>query len=312
MPETGGARMTTQSDSGMQVFKLVSGLILIGTVGAAAVATELSAMTIVFWRSVIGTLFLLIWCFATGILPDRTLTMRNLLLGGVAGASLVLSWAAFFAGIQRTSISTATILVHIQPFLILLLSALIWKERVTKAQLSWLGLAFIGVAMASGLSLSGGPVDPRWLTGVLIILGGACLYAITAVAGKGLAGQRGEITTLCQTVVGVIVFLPFVDLGQRIALPAWGWLTVIGVVQTGIAWVLLYSAYPHVSAPLTAVLSFVNPLTAILTDWLFFDHLLGFWQAVGLGLIVMGTLGVKLGLRPPVPGRAWIKRKGPA
>jgi len=65
--------------------RLALGLVLIGTVGAAAVATGLDAITIVFWRSVIGALFLLVWCFATRILPDRTLTARNLAFGMVAG-----------------------------------------------------------------------------------------------------------------------------------------------------------------------------------------------------------------------------------
>jgi drug/metabolite transporter (DMT)-like permease len=47
-----------------------------------------------------------------------------------------------------------------------------------------------------------------------------------------------------------------------------------------------------------AVLSFANPLTAIASDWLFYDRLLGPTQALGMGLIVLGTLGVKLGWRP--------------
>ena len=68
-------------------------------------------------------------------------------------------------------------------------------------------------------------------------------------------------------------------------------------MQTGIAWVLIHSALPFVSAAMTAVLSFVNPLTAILTDGLFFDNLLGLGQVVGMVLIVTSTLGMKLGFR---------------
>lgn len=289
--------MDESVNSNRAAIRLTLGLALIGTVGAAVVASGLDVITIVFWRSAIGALFMLVWCFATGLLPDRTITRRNLALGAVAGTSLVLSWAAFFGGILLTNISTATILFHIQPFLILLIGAVIWKERVTRDQLIWLIAAFAGVALASGLSLSSGEIDPDWLLGISIALGGAFLYAITAVAGKGLAGQRGEVTTLIQTVAGVIIFAPFVDFSQEITLPSWGWLAMIGVVQTGIGWALIYSAYPYVSTPLLAVLTFVNPLTAIATDWLFFDRLLGPAQAVGMVLIVVSTLGVKLGWR---------------
>lgn len=153
------------------------------------------------------------------------------------------------------------------------------------------------MALASGLSLSSAQLDGDWTLGVLLTLAGACVYAVTAVAGKGLAEQRGEITTLCQTVACSLIFLSFLDPGQEIPLNAWGWLAVIGVVQTGIAWVLIYSAFPFVSAPMTAVLSFVNPLTAIMTDWLFFGNLLGFGQVAGMVLIVASTLGMKFGVR---------------
>lgn len=285
-------------DSSSAIARLVSGLMLIGTVGAAVLATGLDALTIVFWRSAIGAAFMLVWCLTTGLLPDRSLSLRNLAVGLVAGTSLVLSWAAFFAGIMLTSISTATILFHIQPFLIVVIGAILWRERITQNQLIWLGLAFMGVVLASGLTLPQGQANRDWALGIAITLGGAFLYAITAIAGKGLAGQRGEITTLIQTIAGTLIFLPFVDFGQPIAIQSWGWLAVIGVVQTGIAWVLVYSAYPRLSTPMLAVLSFINPVTAIMSDWLFFGHLIGPVQALGLVLIIASTLGVKLGWAP--------------
>lgn len=284
------------TDNRTSVLKLSLGMMLIGTVGAAVVGTGLDPVTIVFWRSVIGTVFLTIWCWANG-LSLRGIPLRSLALGAVAGVSLVISWAAFFGGILLTSISTATILFHVQPFLIVLLSAVIFRERISRAQLTWLMLAFCGVVLASNLSL-GGSVDAKWLMGVGLCLGGALVYAITAVAGKELKEQRPEVTTLIQTIAGALLFLPFVDLSQSIALPSWGLLTMIGVLQTGVAWVLVYGALPKVPVPLIAVLSFVNPMTAIMTDWVFFGHLLSPAQGIGMVLIVLGTLGVRLDWQP--------------
>lgn len=294
----GSSDASMNADNQNATLKLLSGLVLIGTVGAAVVASGLDAITIVFWRSVIGAAFLAVWCFAQGILPDRRLTPRTLWIGGVAGVSLVLSWAAFFEGILRTSISTATILFHTQPFWVVLMGALLWKERVSGAQLIWLCAAFVGVALAANISLSADAMNARWATGVLILLGGAVVYAITAVAGKELREQRGEVTTLIQTIAGMLIFAPFVQFDRQITPHAWSLLVMIGVLQTGIAWVLVYSALPRVSTPVIAVLSFANPLTAIFSDWLFYDRLLGPAQAVGMGLIVLGTLGVKLGWQP--------------
>lgn len=285
-------------DSNAAVLKLTSGLVLIGTVGATVVASGLDSIAIVFWRSVIGSVFLLIWCFYRGILPDATLSSKNILRGVVAGVSLVLSWAAFFEGILRTSISTATILFHTQPFWIVILSSLFWKERITSAQWIWLLTAFVGVIFASNFSFNTNAIDIEWLTGVSILLLGALVYAITAIAGKGIQNQRSEITTLIQTIAGTIIFAPFVNFHQEISFHSWGLLLVIGVLQTGIAWGLMYGAFPFVSTPLIAILSFANPLTAIFSDWLFYSHVISIHQATGMGLIVLGTLGIKLGWHP--------------
>jgi len=245
------------SDSHHATLKLLIGLTLIGTVGAAVVASGLDAITIVFWRSVVGAVFLGGWCLATGILPDRSITRQSVGMGAV-----------------------------------------LWKERISKVQMVWLCAAFVGVALASNVNLNASEMDTRWASGVLILLGGALVYAVTAVAGKQVRGQRGEVTTLIQTVAGTLLFAPFVHFDQSIAPIAWGLLLMIGVLQTGVAWVLVYSALPHVSTPMIAVLSFVNPLTAIFTDWLFYDRLIGPVQALGMVFIVLGTLGVKLGWAP--------------
>lgn len=141
------------SDSNHAILKLLIGFTLIDTVGAAVVASGLDAITIVFWRSVVGAVFMGGWCLATGILPDRRITRQSVGMGAIAGISLVLSWAAFFEGILRTSISTATILFHTQPFWIVLMGAVLWKESISKAQILWLCAAFFGVALASNINL---------------------------------------------------------------------------------------------------------------------------------------------------------------
>lgn len=277
--------------------KLAVGMAIIGTVGAFGVESGLDAVTIVFWRSVFGTVFLLAWCLIFGYLPDRSLSLRTLALSAAAGSCLVLSWAAFFAAITMTSIATTTIVFHIQPFFVVLIGALFLKERVTRDQLLWMTAAFLGVILASGLGWSPGSVDHIWMLGIGVTILGALCYAITAILGKKLGDQRPEVTSLCQTAMGVLIFAPFVHFGQSILLPSWGWLVGIGIIHTGIAWVIIYSAYPQLSTPVIGMLSFIYPIVAIVIDWVIYGHPLGLSQATGMLLIAISTLGVRLGWR---------------
>ncbi|WP_421016135.1 EamA family transporter [Klebsiella michiganensis] len=118
--------------------------------------------------------------------------------------------------------------------------------------------------------------------------------------GKGLGQQRPEITTLCQTITGIILLAPFTDSLRSVPSDSWGWLIGIGVLHTGVAYVLMYSAYPKLTTPVIGVLTFIYPVVAIIVDWVFYGHQPGVIQMTGMMLIALCTLGVKLSWHFPV------------
>lgn len=286
--------MQNQNDERIAPIKLAVGMGIVGTVGAFGVEAQVDPITLVFWRCVFGTAFMLAWCLLYRLLPDKSLSLKTLGWSAVAGTCLVLSWVAFFAGIEMTSIATATIVMHVQPFFVIVLGVLFLKETMSRDQFVWLAVAFVGLVLASGTESIQGSADRTWIVGVGITILGALCYAGTAVVGKRLDTQRPEITALCQNAVGILIFAPFIQLGQVITPASWGWLLGIGVIHSGFAWVIIYSAYPKVSIPLIAVLSFVYPLVAITIDWALYGHPLALGQAFGMTLIVLSTLGVRL------------------
>lgn len=277
--------------------RLAIAMAIIGTVGAFATESGLDPVTIVFWRCVFGTLFLGAWCAFRGYLRWQELSVSKLGLAVLGGVCMVLSWTAFFAGFSMTSIATTTIVYHIQPFFVVLIGVLFLKERVTVDQIMWMIAAFLGVVLASGLVLAPGSLSASWLLGIAMSLGAALLYAVATILAKGLGGQRPELTALCQTITGIVMLAPFADVTQHVPAASWFWLAGIGILHTGIAYVLIYSAYPRLTTPVIGVLTFIYPLVAILIDWVVYAHPLGWAQAIGMMLIAMGTMGVRLGWR---------------
>ncbi|HBC1344166.1 TPA: DMT family transporter [Escherichia coli] len=280
--------------------KLAVGMAMIGTVGAFAVESGLSPVSIVFWRCVFGTLFLGLWCVTRGYLPDSSLSLKRLTYASLAGVCMVLSWIAFFAGFTLTSIATTTIVYHIQPFFVVLISAVFLRELISLNQVLWMAGAFTGVILASGLIAPSGDINIHWCLGVMLTLVAALLYAISTVVGKGLGQQRPEITTLCQTITGIILLAPFTDSFRSVPSDSWMWLIGIGVLHTGVAYVLMYSAYPKLTTPVIGVLTFIYPVVAIIVDWVFYGHQPGGIQMTGMMLIALCTLGVKLGWHFPL------------
>lgn len=279
---------------------LAVAMAIAGTVGAFVTEAGLDPVTTVFWRCAFGALFLGAWCLLRGYLPDRGLSKARLARAALCGVCMVLSWTAFFAGFAKTSIAVMTIVYHIQPFFVVLIGVLFLKERITADQIVWMAAAFFGVVLASGLVVSATPVTSAWAVGIAMAIGGAFLYAVVTILAKGLGEQRPEITVLCQTVVGVIMLAPFANISGDVPLASWGWLVGIGVLHTGIAYVMMFSAYPRLSTPVIGVLTFIYPVVAIIIDWAIYDHPIGMAQGVGMALIAVATLGVRLGWRLPI------------
>ncbi|TGT75259.1 DMT family transporter [bacterium M00.F.Ca.ET.159.01.1.1] len=279
---------------------LALAMVIAGTVGAFVTESGQHPVTVVFWRCVFGAIFLAAWCLLRGYLPDRTLAVSRLALAALAGVCMVASWTAFFAGFAMTSIATTTIVYHVQPFLVVLLGATFLKERISLDQMLWMLGAFLGVVLASGLVVTHGHVDAGWALGIALTLGAAPLYAVATMLAKGLGQQRAEVTVLCQTLVGVVLLAPFADIGHPIPLASWGWLAGIGVLHTGIAYVLMNSAFPRLTTPVIGIVTFIYPVVAIIIDWALYAHPLRLAQAAGMALIALATLGVRLGWRFPI------------
>ena len=139
-----------------------------------------------------------------------------------------------------------------------------------------------------------------YLIGVGEALAGSVLYASVTLIAKGLGDLRPHLLTLMQCAVGVIC-LPFIAplvapfSTAHIEPMQWFWIVGMGVLHTGLSYVLIYGALPKLTTPVIAVLLFVYPLTAIAVDAIVYGRALSLPQLAGMALIVTASLGVNLG-----------------
>jgi drug/metabolite transporter (DMT)-like permease len=293
------------------VLMLASGGLLMGTIGVFVEEARLGAMTLVFFRCFFGMLALAAYCLYKGWLSPRQFTRRTLALAVFSGVLMVTQWVAFFDAIHRTSIAVATVVFHVQPFWVVLIGAALFHERLGADRLGWIGIAFVGLVLASGVLAEGSlQGHQRYLIGVAEALGGSVLYASVTLMAKSLGGLRPHLLTLTQCAVGAVclpLIAPFfapLELAH-ISAAQWGWVIGMGVLHTGLSYVLIYGALPQLTTPVIAVLLFIYPLTAIAVDALVYGRALSVPQLGGMVLIVVASLGVNLGWRlfPPVMAR---------
>ncbi|GAA4906186.1 DMT family transporter [Streptomyces coeruleoprunus] len=281
--------------------ELTLAMVLSGTLGVFVVESGASPFTVVLFRCLFGAAALGAYALARGYFTGHGFTPRKLGLAALGGVFIVFNWVFLFEAYEATSISFATVVYHTQPFYVVLLGALVLRERLTAAKLGWLAVAFAGLVLVAGVR----PGDTGSLEGLGFALLAAVLYAVSTIVTKRVTGVRPHLVALVQVLVGVPLLLPFASFGELGGLGAgWAWLAGLGVIHTGLMYVLMYAAYQKLPTAKIAVLAFTYPAVAMVVDWAVYGHHIGLVQALGLPLIVLASLKVTLPAAPTAPARA--------
>lgn len=278
------------------VLQMSLAMVISGTVGWPVVLLGQPAPTVVFWRCAFGALAMLIVCALLGQLRKGVLTRRQAAIAVLGGLALVLNWTLLFGAYSYASIAVATVTYHVQPFMLVGLGVLFFGEKMTANKLGWLVLAFGGMLLIITGKQDTGSSNAHYLTGVLLALGAAFMYAVAAAIVKQLKGVPPHLLVLIQLTVGMVLLAPFAGLAS---LPptahTWLLLATLGLLHTGLMSSLLYSAIQKIPTTLIGALSFIYPLMAILVDWTVFGHRLSLMQLLGAAAILLSAAGMNFG-----------------
>ncbi|WP_028227786.1 DMT family transporter [Paraburkholderia ferrariae] len=287
--------------------EMVVAMLMSGTIGWLVVASRQPAINVVFLRCVLGGATLALICTALGLLRRAHFTPRTLLLAMLGGAAIVANWVLLFAAYSRASISMATAVYNTQPFMLVGLGALLLRERVSASTVAWLAVAFVGLVCVVEVQPAVLAVPGEYLQGVACAAGAAFLYAVSSIITRRLKGTPPHLIALVQVLFGALALAPFIHYDTLPATPLhWAQIVTLGVVHTGIMYVLLYGAIQKLPTAMTGALSFIYPVVAIVVDWLAFGQRLSWIQVAGAVLILLAAAGVNLGWRI-VPQRSGVR-----
>ncbi|MGE8171162.1 DMT family transporter [Pseudomonas putida] len=276
--------------------EMVGAMLISGTIGWFVLVSGQPVLEVVFWRCVFGTATLLVICAAFGLLKVGVIGRTALLWAVVSGAAIVGNWVLLFASYSRASIAIGTAVYNVQPFILVGLAALFLGEKITVAKVTWLSVAFLGMLAIVSAHGAGQASGEDYLLGIAMALGAAFLYALAALIIKRLQGTPPHLIALIQVATGVVLLAPWVESGGLPGEPsALASLVTLGMVHTGLMYVLLYSAIQRLPTALTGALSFIYPIAAILVDWVAFGHRLAPLQWLGVGLILLAAAGMQQG-----------------
>jgi drug/metabolite transporter (DMT)-like permease len=274
--------------------EMTAAMAISGTIGWFVLEAGRPVIEVVFWRCLFGAMVLGMACVVLGLF--RGLTRRTFGLAALGGLALVANWLLLFESYKHASIAVATALYNTQPFILVVLGAVVFAEKLTATKLAWLAIAFAGVLLVAQTKVGGG--GGQYGLGIVMALGAAFFYAVASITTKLLKGTPPHLIALIQMGVGLAAMAPFMPSHPLpVSGRTWSLLIAVGVVHTGFVYILLYGAIQKLPTHLTGALSFIYPVVAIAVDFLAYGRKLEAAQMVGGAAILVAAAGMMLGWR---------------
>lgn len=273
--------------------KLISSMFLFGTIGIFVHYLPLPSAFIAMVRGFTGAVFLLLLMAIKKQKPDGKAIKSNLLILLLSGAALGINWILLFEAYRYTTVATATLCYYFAPMLVILVSPLLLKEKLTRRKLFCVALALVGMVFVSGI-LNAGFSGGSEYVGVLFGIGAACFYASVMILNKKLHDIEAYDRTVMQLGVAGVVILPYVLLTQHVAAADFTvtviiLLAVVGIVHTGVTYALYFASMKDLPAQTVAIFSYIDPIVAILLSALFLKEPLGVYGVIGAVLVLGAT-----------------------
>ena len=267
--------------------QIILSMLIFGTIGIFRRWIPFPSSVVALARATVGLIFLLLLRALRREPIDREAVKKNLWRLVIPGAMLGINWIFLFEAYNCTSVAAATMCYYMAPVFIILLSPLVFGERITLRKGICAAVAVFGMVLVSDVLTSG----LHGAKGLAFGLIAAALYAAIVIVNRTLDGVSGEDRTIVQFAVSVAVMLPYVLLTENVASlrltpTVLLLLLIVGIVHTGIAYVLYFGSIAFVPAQTAALLSYIDPVVAVLLSLLLLKEPMSVPAIIGAVLVI--------------------------
>lgn len=270
--------------------KIILSMVIFGTLAPFVRAIALPSGELALYRAVMAAMLVGVVLLCKGKAGSLKTTPRELVLLILSGIAMGFNWILLFEAYRYTTVSVATLSYYFAPVIVTALCPVLFRERLTKKQILCFVMSTIGLALitVTGNLTAGG----RDMIGIGFGLAAAALYASVILLNKCIHNVQGLQRTFLQFLAAAPVMLIYVLLTGGITLGSldpmgWGSLLIVGLIHTGVAYVLYFSALSHVPGQKAAILSYVDPLVAVLISVTVLHEPMLPLQIVG-GILILG------------------------
>ncbi len=270
--------------------KYIIATLLFGSNGIVASNISLHSYQIVFLRTLLGSIFLIVIFFSSKRKITANVHITDLVYIGISGMAMGASWILLYEAYRQIGVSISSLLYYCGPVIVMILSPLLFKERLTAPKVIGFLLVLVGIFLVNGYS-----ADTLNIFGVALGLLSAVMYSVMVMANKKAENIIGMENSLLQLTTAFLTVAIFVFCKNGITFPTIRvndiiWISVLGLVNTGLGCYFYFSSIGNLPVQSVAVLGYIEPLSAVIFSVVILGEVILPLQIVGAVLIIGGAV----------------------
>lgn len=282
-------------------FMIIGSMLIFATIGIFRRYIPLSSGLLAFVRGVMGSLFLIIFALITKKKIRNGIGKKALIILVISGIMIGFNWILLFESYSYTSVSTATLCYYMQPTIVILLSPIFFKEKLTLRKLVCAIVAIIGMVLVSGI-IENRTVGASDLKGIIFGLSAAALYSAVVILNKICPAVDSFEKTIIQLSAAAIVMIPYLAITEdftKVSVTPIAIVLVIfvGIVNTGIAYALYFSGMPGLPGQSVALLSYIDPVGALILSAVILKERMSVPALIGAVLIIGAAAASEINIK---------------
>ena len=271
-------------------FKYIAALLIFGLNGIIASHIALNSYEIVFTRALTGSMFLALIFMATRQKTHFRENKAHFLYLVISGAAMGASWMFLYEAYRQIGVSIATLACYCGPVIIMVLSPVLFREKITWAKVFSLLTVLAGMFCVNLQVLSGGKTAWGLFCGIM----SAVMYAFMVIFNKKAKSISGLENSMWQLIASFLTIAIFLGIKQGFVLhiepgsviP----ILILGIVNTGIGCYFYFSSIGDLPVQTVAICGYLEPLSAVIFSIVFLSETMSVVQITGAVLILGGTV----------------------
>ena len=272
---------------------LIISMAIFGTLAPFVRSISVSSAELALYRAVLAAILIGLYLLVTKQKIPFGKIRRSVPLLLLSGIAMGINWILLFEAYKYTTVSVATLSYYFAPVLVTVICPILFREKMTIKQIICFIMSTIGLVLVIGITDFGG--GSKNGVGILFGLGAAVFYATVIILNKFIKGVAGIQRTFLQFIAAVIILIPYVAFTGGVTLggvdtTGWICLLTVGVIHSAVSYCMYFSALKEVPGQTAAILSYADPLVAVIISVAVLGEPITLVQLIGDILILGFTL----------------------